>query len=259
MSELQIFNYGQKNIRTVTKDNEIWFVAKDVCEILDVHNPSQALSRLDDDEKNTIILNEGIGNPEKAIVSEAGLYSLTMGSKKPEAKPFKRWVTHEVLPSIRQHGAYMTTETIEKVLSNPDTIINIATQLKTAQGKIQALEVAREQDRPKVVFADSVSVSNTSILIGELAKILCQNGTQIGQNRLFDWMRENGYLIRRKGTDYNMPTQYSIELGLFEIKETTITHADGHATISKTTKVTGKGQIYFVNKFNDIRNRKDIV
>lgn len=249
MNRLQIFNFKTSQVRTVVQNDEPWFVAKDVCDVLDIGNPSQALSRLDADEHNTIILNEGIGNPEKAIVNEYGLYSLVLGSRKPEAKEFKRWVTHEVLPSIRKHGAYMTAETIEKVLLNPDTIIRLATNLKAEQEKTLLLNAKIEADKPKVLFADSVTISQNSILIGELAKILKQNGVDMGQNRLFDWMRKNGYLISRNGTDYNMPTQYSMELGLFKIKETVINHSDGHISVNKTPKLTGKGQMYFVNKF----------
>lgn len=248
-NQLSVFNYNSKLVRTVIKNGEPWFLAKDICDILEIGNPSQAISRLDLDEKDTIILNEGIGNPEKSIVSESGMYALVLGSRKQEAENFKRWVRKEVLPSIRKHGAYMTPETIEKVLLDPDTIINIATQLKQERQLRQQAEHQIEEQKQKVLFADAVSASKTSILVGELAKILKQNGIDIGQNRLFEWLRKNNYLISRKGTDYNMPTQYSMELGLFEVKETTITHSDGHISVSKTPKITGKGQQYFVNKF----------
>ena len=158
------------------------------------------------------------------------------------------WVW-DVVESIRKHGAYMTPEKIEEVLLNPDTIIQLATTLKEEQQKRIQAERQLEEQKPKVIFADAVSTSRTSILVGELAKIMRQNGIDTGQNRLFQWLRDNGYLIKRKGTDYNMPTQYSMDLGLFEVKETVITHTDGHTSISKTPKVTGKGQIYFINKF----------
>ena len=183
------------------------------------------------------------------VVNESGLYNVILRSDKPEAKPFRKWVTSKVLPSIRKHGAYMTPQKIEEVLLNPDTIIKLATELKAEQEKRVALESKVEQDKPLVAFANSVSVAKTSILVGELAKLLKQNGVDMGQNRLFAWMRENGYLISRKGTDYNMPTQRSMEMELFEIKESTISHGDGHTSISKTPKVTGKGQIYFTNRF----------
>ena len=227
-----------------------WFVAKDVCECLDINNSRQALARLDSDEKNSVILNDGTpGNPEKGIVNEYGLYSLVLSSRKPSAKAFKRWITHEVIPAIRKHGAYMTGETLEQALTSPDFLIRLATELKTEQEARRLAEQKIEADKPKVLFADSVAASHGSILVGELAKLLNQNGIDIGQNRLFNWLRENGYLICRKGTDYNMPTQRSMEMQLFSIKETAITHSDGHVSISKTVKVTGKGQLYFVNKF----------
>ena len=177
------------------------------------------------------------------------MYSLVLSSKLPKAKVFKRWVTAEVLPSIRKHGAYMTADTIEKVLSDPDTIIKLATDLKEEQQKRKALEAKAAEDKPKVLFADAVATAKTSILIGELAKLLKQNGVDMGQNRLFKWLRDNGYLVKREGVDYNAPTQKSMNLGLFEVKETVINQPDGGIRISKTTKVTGKGQQYFVNKF----------
>lgn len=248
MEQLQrIFDYNGHQVRTVVRDNEPWFVAKDVCNILEID--SSQTRRLDEDEKGLYSIQTPGGTQQMICVNEPGLYSLILGSRKKEAKQFKRWVTHEVLPSIRKHGTYMTPETIEKVLLNPDTIIKIATQLKEEQEKRKEAERIIEEQRPKVIFADAVSASKTSILVGELAKLLKQNGIDIGQNRLFEWMRENGYLIKRKGTDYNMPTQRSMELGLFEIKETSITHSDGRISISKTPKVTGKGQLYFINKF----------
>lgn len=251
MNQLQVFNnteFGQ--VRTMVIDGSPWFVAKDVCECLDINNSRQALARLDSDEKNSVILNDGTpGNPEKGIVNEYGLYSLVLSSRKPSAKAFKRWITHEVIPAIRKHGAYMTGETLEQALTSPDFLIRLATELKTEQEARRLAEQKIEADKPKVLFADSVAASHGSILVGELAKLLNQNGIDIGQNRLFNWLRENGYLICRKGTDYNMPTQRSMEMQLFNIKETAITHSDGHVSISKTVKVTGKGQVYFVNKF----------
>ena len=143
----------------------------------------------------------------------------------------------------------MTPDTLEKALYNPDFLIRLATELKDTQAHVKHLEAKIDTDKPKVIFADAVSTSKSSILVGELAKIIKQNGVNIGQNRLFAWLRDNGYLIKRKGTDYNMPTQYSMDLQLFEVKETEVTHADGHITVSKTPKVTGKGQQYFINKF----------
>ena len=179
------------------------------------------------------------------VINEAGLYSLILSSKLPTAKRFKLWVTSEVLPTIRKHGAYA----VDDLLDDPDLAIKAFTALKEERAKRKALEAQNAVMVPKAVFADAVATSNTCILIGDLAKILKQNGIEIGQRRLFAWMRENGYLIKRKGADWNSPTQRAMQLGLFEIKETAIDHSDGHVTVSKTTKVTGKGQIYFVDKF----------
>lgn len=243
MNELQVFNNAMfGNVRIIIQDNEPWFVAKDVCDCLEINNSRQALSRLDDDEKNSVILNDGIpGNPEKSIVNEYGLYSLVMSSRKPEAKEFKRWITHEVLPALRRTGSYSMN--IPQTL--PEALRAYADEVEQ-HNKTKALV---EAQRPKVIFADAVSTSDTDILIGDLAKLLNQNGHNIGQNRLFERLRNEGYLISRKGGSYNMPTQRAMELGLFRIKETAITHSDGRTSINKTPKVTGKGQQYFINRF----------
>lgn len=247
MNELKIFEniqFGQ--LRGTMRDGEPWFVAADVCKALEIQNVTQALERLDEDERAMF----NIGRQgETNIISEGGLWALVLGSRKPEAKAFKRWITHEVIPAIRMHGAYMTTEKLEAVMNDPDAWIALLQTLKRERTQRKALEAQAEQDRPKVLFADSVSVSDEAILVGELAKILKGNGVDIGQNRMFERLRQDGYLIKRRGTDYNAPTQKAMELGLFKIKETAITHADGHVTISITTKVTGKGQQYFVNRF----------
>ena len=252
MNEMQIYENSQfGQIRVIDQGGEPWFIAADVCRALEIQNNRDALSRLDDDEKGVALIDTPGGQQEMGIVNEPGLYSLVLGSRKPEAKAFKRWITHEVVPAIRKHGAYMTPATVEAVLSDPDTMIRLLQEIKAERQKREALEAKAEADRPKVLFADAVAVSGSTVLVGELAKILKQNGVEIGQNRLFDWLRRNGYLIRRQGTDYNMPTQYSMELGLFEIKETAVTHSDGHVTVSKTPKVTGRGQQYFIAKFLD--------
>ena len=250
MNDIQIYsNSDFGEVRTILKDGEPLFVAADVCRALDVGNPTQALTRLDADEKNTLILNDGNrGNPNVTAVTESGLYSLVLGSRKPEAKAFKRWITHDVIPSIRKTGGYV---------GNERTFVNTYLPFADDTTKalfgqtLSALRQANEKiedDKPKVIFSDAVSASKTSILVGDLAKLVRQNGVEIGQKRLFAWLRENGYLIRRNGADYNMPTQRSMEMGLLEIKETAIVHSDGHTTISKTPKITGKGQQYFVNK-----------
>lgn len=250
MNEMQTYENSQfGQIRVIDQDGEPWFIAADVCRALEIQNNRDALSRLDDDEKGVALIDTPGGQQKMSTVNEPGLYSLVLSSRKPEAKAFKRWITHEVVPAIRKHGAYMTPATVEAVLSDPDTMIRLLQEIKAERQKREALEAKAEADKPKVLFADAVAVSGSTVLVGELAKILKQNGVEIGQNRLFGWLRRNGYLIRRQGTDYNMPTQYSMELGLFEIKETAVTHSDGHVTVSKTPKVTGRGQQYFIAKF----------
>ncbi len=257
MADLQIFrNESFGEIRTLNIDGEPWFVGKDVADILGYTNTPKAIrDHVDDEDKLTERIVLSGQNREVILINEGGLYSLILSSKLPSAKQFKRWVTNEVLPSIRKHGIYATAETAERLLNDPDFMIRTFTVLKEEREKNVALQNKIEQDKPKVLFADAVSTAKTSILVGELAKLLKQNGVEIGGTRLFAWLRENGYLIKRNGTDYNMPTQYSMELGLFEIKETSITHSDGHVTVQKTPKVTGKGQAYFVNKF--IGERKE--
>lgn len=189
------------------------------------------------------------------FIPENIFYRLAMKAKNEAAERFQAKIADEVIPSIRKHGAYMTPETLQAAILNPDYLLQVVTTLKEEMDKRKALEQQVEADKPKVLFADAVSVSKTSILVGELAKLLKQNGVDTGQNRLFIWLRSNGYLVRRSGTDYNMPTQRSMEMGLFEIKETTITHPDGHTSVSRTPKVTGKGQQYFINRFLAQRTR----
>lgn len=248
MNKIQIFNYNNNDVRTIQKDGEPWFVLKDVCQILGISNHKMTAQRLDQDEVSQTDLTDSLGrNQTTTVINESGLYNVILRSDKPEAKPFRKWVTSEVLPTIRKHGAYMTPETIEAVLLNPDTVIKLATELKAEQEKRKALQAKMEQDKPKVVFADAVSASQTSILVGDLAKLIRQNGVDIGQNRLFDWLRNNGFLIKR-GEQRNMPTQRSMEMGLFEVKESTICNANGSIRVTRTPKVTGRGQQYFVNR-----------
>lgn len=244
-----LFDYEGNTIRTLSVVGEPWFVAADIAKVLGYRDAHNMIRRLDENEKGTHLLSTPGGNQKVAAISEPGLYSAIFGSKVEGAKAFKNWVTHEVLPAIRRHGGYLTPAKVEEVLSDPDTIILLATQLKDERKRRVELESRAEADAPKVLFADSVASSASSILVGDLAKILRGNGVEIGGIRLFAWMRERGFLVRRRGSDYNMPTQYAMERGLFEIKETAITHADGHVTVSKTPKVTGKGQQYFINKF----------
>lgn len=250
MNELQVFSYEGKEIRTIQRNGETWWVLKDVCGVLGLSNARMIADRLDEDDVSLAYVTDSMGRQQQTnIVNESGLYNVILRSDKPEAKKFKRWVTHEVLPQIRRHGAYITTSKIEEIMNDPDSWIKLLTALKEERQEKAQLQLQAAQDKPKVVFADAVSASDGTILIGELAKILKGNGIEIGQNRLFERLRQDGFLIKRKGTDYNAPTQKAMELGLFKVKETAITHSDGHVTISKTTKVTGKGQQYFVNYF----------
>ena len=243
---IETFNSSEfGTLRTLMVGDEPWFVARDVCDALDLSNTTVAIQSLDDDERAKFNLGR---QGEANLVSEAGFYKLVMRSRKPEAKAFQRWVTHEVLPSIRKRGGYLTPEKVEEVLLNPDTIIRLATDLKEERARRAELERENAAMAPKALFADAVASSDTSILIGELAKLLRQNGVSIGQNRLFEWMRENGFLMKA-GSSRNMPTQRAMEMGLFEVKERTIANPDGSVRITKTPKVTGKGQSYFVNRF----------
>lgn len=251
MHEIKIFenpHFGK--VRTLEIEGEPWFVGKDVAEVLGYQNPSKALAdHVDAEDKLNNETLSSLGQRGGWLINESGLYSLVLSSKLPTAKAFKRWVTSEVIPSIRKHGAYMTPDKLEDILLNPDTLITLATELKKERAARERLEGLRRLDKPKIIFADAVCASKRSILVGELAKLLKQNGVEVGQNRLFEWLRNNGFLISRKGSDYNMPTQKAMEMGLFEIKETAIPHSDGHITVSLTPKVSGKGQKYFVNRF----------
>lgn len=249
MNELQIFNnpeFGE--IRTLEEDGKVLFCGSDVAKALGYAKPQNAISVHCKGALKRGTPTAG-GIQDLTFIPESDLYRLVFGSKLPTAEKFTDWVTSEVLPTIRKHGAYMTPDVIERTLTDPDYIIQLATTLKEERQKRRMLEAKAEENKPKVLFADSVAASHTSILIFDLAKILKQNGVDIGGNRLFDWMRKNGYLVRRKGSDYNMPTQRSMEMGLFEVKETSVSHSDGHISVNKTPKVTGKGQQYFINAF----------
>lgn len=250
MEAIQIFNnpqFGQ--VRVAELNGEPIFCLADVCSSLDIKNVSRvANDMLDDDLRKTYPISDSLGREQQAtFVVESGLYLLIMRSNKPEAKQFRKWVTSEVLPSIRKHGAYMTERTLEQALLNPDYLIQLATKLKEEQQRNKELEAVNKIQAPKAAFTDAVIASNSSCLIGELAKILTQNGYQIGQNRLFSMLRETGYLGTR-GEYYNMPNQQYVEQGLFEIKKS-VHSENGVMKTASTPKVTGKGQVYFVNKF----------
>ena len=252
MKKLEIFqNKSFGRIRTLAINNEPWFVGKDVAEILGYAKPENAIANHVDEEDKTSTLIQGSGSNYKSkaiIINESGLSSLVLSSKLPSAKEFKRWITHEVIPAIRKHGAYMTPEVIQKSLQDPDFMIQILQNLKQEQERNRALEADNERMRPKEIFADAVSVSKDGILVGALAKLIHQNGVEIGQKRLFQWLRDHGYLMK-SGADKNMPTQKARDMDLFKVKERTINNPDGSVRLTRTTLVTGKGQQYFVNKF----------
>ncbi len=248
MNEIKIFeNTEFGRIRTVEVERKIYFVASDVAKALGYKDAINAIKL-----HCRWVAKHHIPHPQSKdktievnVIPEGDIYRLVSGSELPSAEKFESWVFDEVLPSIRKTGGYVNNDDlfISTYLPNADEQTKL--MFKSQLSVIKNLNGKIEQDKPKVIFADAVSTSHTSILVGEMAKLLKQNGVEIGQNRLFEWLRN------RKGTDYNMPTQYSMELGLFEIKETSVTHADGHISVNKTPKVTGKGQIYFVNKFKE--------
>ena len=249
-NEIQIFQSDRfGTIRALSVDGEPWFVAKDVCEALAIKNSRDALARLDDDEKGVALTDTPGGEQRVQTVNEAGLYTLVLSSRKPEAHAFKRWVTHEVLPAIRRTGGYMVArdETPEQTM---------ARALLIAQDTMDRQRREIDELRPKALFADAVAASDGTCLVGELAKMIHQNGRKLGQNRLFAMMRDDGYL-GKSGSNRNVPTQRSMEMGLFRIKETAVTHSDGHVTINRTPKVTGKGQRYFIERYGEMEPIRD--
>ncbi|MDB1547619.1 phage antirepressor KilAC domain-containing protein [Bifidobacterium adolescentis] len=251
-NEIQRFDFKGASLRTLTDEaGEPWFVAKDACDILELNNVTEALRPLDDDEKSNFRNSEVAQNGGRAplIISEPGLYKLIMRSRKPEAHEFQRWVTHEVLPQIRRTGGYIPATDADDDM----TILAKAVMIGQRTMEQQQRKIAEQQTRivelePKARFADAVAASDGTCLVGELAKMLRQNGMDIGQNRLFRLLQADGYL-GKSGSNRNVPTQRAMDLGLFRIKETTVTHADGHTTVSRTPKVTGKGQRYFIDRY----------
>nr|DAX28584.1 MAG TPA: KilAC domain protein [Caudoviricetes sp.] len=253
-NQLQIIDEREvlgKQLRIYGDFENPLFLAKDIAEWIDYaktgngsYDVNKMLKTVDENEKLIRKIFASGQNREMWFVTEDGLYEVLMQSTKPIAKEFKKKVK-EILKDVRKYGMYATDE----LLDNPDLIIKMAIRLKEEKAKNKELEDKMKENKPKVLFADSVETSKNTILIGELAKIIKQNGVDIGQKRLFTWLRDNGFLVKRLGTDYNMPTQKSMELELFEIKETAVTHSDGHISVNKTPKVTGKGQVYFINKF----------
>ncbi|MCO6243986.1 phage antirepressor [Staphylococcus epidermidis] len=250
MSELQTFNFEELPVRTLTVDKEPYFVGKDVARILGYKRTADAIrDHVELEDKGVGKIQTPGGMQNVTIINESGLYSLIFSSKLESAKRFKRWVTSEVLPAIRKHGLYATDNLIENTLNNPDYIINVLTEYKKEKEHNLALKQQVKENKPKVLFADSVAGSDNSILVGELAKLLKQNGVDVGQNRLFKWLRNNGYLIKKSGESYNLPTQKSMDLEILDIKKRVINNPDGSSKITRTPKVTGKGQQYFINKF----------
>lgn len=249
MNSLQVFNFKQNEVRTILKDGEPWFVAKDVCDILDISKHRDAVSRLDDDERGSVLVDTLGGRQAVSAVNEYGLYSLILKSRKPEAKEFKRWITHEVIPSIRKHGAYMTPETLEKTISDPDFLIGLLTNLKEEKAKRVKAEQERNQlieqqkaDLPYTSFGKVVSNSTGAISIGAFAKMLYdKHGINIGRNKLFAWLRSHGYLISG-GREHNNPKQTYLEQGLFVVKPTVVSRTEGDVE-KLTPLITGKGQI----------------
>ena len=247
MNELQNFNFNGSRVRGVLIENTPWLVGKDVTEILGYKNASKSIKdHVDDEDKLNNKSLSSLGQRGGWLINEAGFYSLVFGSKMPFAKQFKHWVTSEVLPAIRKHGAYMTDKKAFDVVHNESGLADL---LQQAADQLKQKDIQIAEMKPKALFADAITESDTSILVGDLAKILRQNGIEIGARRLFQWLRKNHYLISRRGSDYNSPTQRSMEMGLFEIKESSHINGNGVNVITKTPKVTGKGQQYFVNKF----------
>ena len=250
-NEIQQFDFKGASLRTLTDEaGEPWFVLKDCMSILDLGNPTETVKMFDEDEFSTAEVIDSIGRRQQAyIISEPGLYRLVMRSRKPEAKEFQRWVTHEVLPAIRKTGGYIPTTAADDDM----TILAKAVMIGQRTMEAQKQKIAEQQTRivelePKARFADAVAASDGTCLVGELAKMLRQNGMDIGQNRLFRLLQADGYL-GKSGSNRNVQTQRAMDLGLFRIKETTVTHADGHTTVSRTPKVTGKGQRYFIDRY----------
>lgn len=255
MSNMKIFENSEFGaVRVVDVNGEPWFVAKDVLRALDYaddYNPSRAMQAIPGEWKGVHRMHTPGGEQEMLIISEQGLYFFLGRSDKPKALPYQMWVAGDVVPTIRKHGGYLTPAKLEEALTDPDTIIRLATNLKAEREKRQALEAQAAADRPKVVFAESIEVAKTSILVGEMAKLIKQaTGCDMGQNRFFEWLRANGYL-HKGGSARNMPTQRCIDAGWMEIKEGTRIGSSGECHITRTPKVTGKGQIYFVNLFRE--------
>lgn len=252
MNQQQIFNFESKQVRTILVNDEPFFVGKDVATILGYSNGPKAMrDHVDEEDKLTERIVMSGQNREVIVINESGLYSLILSSKMPNARKFKRWVTSEVLPTIRKHGAYMTDETLAKAITSPEFGIMLLTELKNEREQKEQAQQQLKVQEPQVIFAKTVEVSQNSVAVKVLATILKQNGMNIGQNRMFSWLREHKYLSSRQGKTWNMPTQKAMEKGLFELKANTYFHNNGVPETNYTPLVTGKGQIYFINKFKN--------
>lgn len=258
MNELQrVFEYEGSQVRTAVIDGRTWFVAKDVCDALEIKSYRDSVSRLDEDERESVLVDTLGGKQEMTAVNESGLYTLILKSRKPEAKAFKRWVTHEVLPSIRKTGEYKAKASyeIEDPIKRAEMWIREEQERRALVQRTELLEEQAERNKPKVMFAEAVEMSEDTILIGELAKILNQNGVDMGQNRLFKYLRDEGYLMKY-GDQRNMPTQKSANLGLFKVTKRVLQNPAGDGRVTRTTRVTPKGQQYFISRLikrNDLK------
>jgi anti-repressor protein len=249
-NQLQTFFYNEKKVRTACKDGQPLWMLKDVCDAMKIRNSGNVVKRLNKDDIHLMDTVDSVGRQQQMImINEGALYSVILRSDKPEARKFEHWITHEVLPQIRKHGAYITTSKTEEIMNDPDVWIEMISAIKKERAEKEQLKICVEEYKPKALFADAVSATKDTILIRDLAKILKGNGIDVGEKRLFKRLRKDGFLIKKEGADFNSPTQKSMELGLFELAETAILHNSGATTISKTSRVTGKGQQYFVNYF----------
>ena len=249
---IQVFNNENFSVRTIESGGEIWFVAKDVAQALEYNidgGMTKYFASVPEIWKGGKRISTLGGEQEMLCIAEQGLYFFLGRSDKPKALPYQMWIAGEVLPAIRKHGMYATPQKVEEMLNDPDTMIQVLQALKAEREKVKALSAQAEENRPKVIFAEAVDASKDSILVGNLAKLLTQNGIKIGQNRLFAWLRDHGYLCSCKGERWNIPQQQYVDQGLFELKKTVVNNPDGSTRVTHTTKVTGKGQIYFINGF----------
>lgn len=273
-NDIQIFDYENNQIRTTEINGEMWWVAKDVCDVFGETNRNRAMQFLSEDEKGYTQMTTPKGTQNLAIINESGLYSLLFAMQPAKAKArsvsdevinkrqnklkkFKRWVTHEVLPSIRKHGAYITLEKIQEYMTKPENWIELLQKVRDEQQKNARLQNQIDIDRPKVVFAEAVDASDATVYLGEFAKMLRQNGIEIGQNRLFDQLKKDGYLLKRNFKGHTIPTQKAIEKCLFKIEELVVTHDDGHISLKRNVKLTGKGQLFFTNYFKNLVQVED--